>query len=254
MVEKDKEVSAAKVEPAKAVGQMAAESREFIPVFERLGINYYSEGSLSLEEACRAAGIPLEQAMGELEGTEGAREEWYRQERDWQRESMGELIDYIVHVHHVNTRLKLDHIEGILAKWSRDSQSPSKMGVVQGLFIKLDADLREHLNEEEERVFPYLIRAERSAAKGEPFPPLPEIFGDFNNSLRALLFEHAMMDREFKEISKLICLFGAGDRQWKSIGSSLELAFLELERDNQKHIHLENNILLKRAAQQGLLG
>lgn len=232
-------------------GQIAVEVKEAVPIFEKYRINYYREGNQTLLEACQAAGASLEQVESELNRLEPVPTEWYTQEPNWRQETMESLIHYIVRVHHVRTRVALDDIERALAKLSINEAEPSELGIVRTLLLKLDSELREHLREEEEQVFPYLIKAERAFKKGEPVEKITQKSEGFSNPIREVLFEHGMMDREFKEITKLLFLFKqAGD------GGPFEPvaeAFAELEKDNQKHIHLENNILLKRAAQQGLL-
>jgi regulator of cell morphogenesis and NO signaling len=232
-------------------GQIVVEMKEAIPIFEKYEINYYKEGEKTLKEACLAADAPLEQVEAELNNVEAVPTEWYTQEPNWRVESMASLIHYIVHVHHVRTRLALDNIERALARLSKGQVEPSELSMVRTLFLKLDSELREHLREEEELVFPYLIKAERALKKGEPVEKISQNSDGFSDPIREVLFEHGMMDREFKEIQKLIFLFKkAGDG---GPFEPLAETFGELEKDNKKHIHLENNILLKKASQLGFL-
>jgi iron-sulfur cluster repair di-iron protein len=239
-----------KINSSQSTGQIAVEMKEGIPIFEKYGINYYTQGDQSLKIACIAANVPLERVESELEKAESMPVQWYSQDRDWRQEPMAILIYYIVHTHHVKTRRELDNIESFFANGPAPDDQPSELSLIRTLFLKLDAELREHLKEEEEKVFPYLIRAERTMKPGMPGQkafPNPD---GFSNPIRNILFEHGMMDREFKEIEKLLFQFNPGDGGFfapliESIG--------ELAKDNQRHIHLENNILLKRASQLGLL-
>lgn len=241
------------VDPDRAVGQMAVERKEVIPIFEKYGINYYSEGHFSLTEACGIAGVDLDKVLEELSEAPCAPGAWAEGEPDWSRESMASMIEFIVHVYHAPTREKLSEIEAILAKCSREKMALPRLNFIQGLFLKLDVELRDHFRVEEVTVFPFLIRAERALQASKNLPPLPAVSEDFVNPIRALLFEHGMMDREFKELAKLIFLLGKEEGDWKLIAPTLEELFQELDKDNEKHIHMENNVLLKRASQMGLL-
>ena len=51
----------------KTVGELAAENPAATRVFEKLGIDYCCGGSNTLEQACRAAGLPLETVRDSIE-------------------------------------------------------------------------------------------------------------------------------------------------------------------------------------------
>src|ERR1035437_2052466 len=51
----------------KTVGELAAENPAATRVFEKLGIDYCCGGSNTLEQACRAARLPLEQVTDSME-------------------------------------------------------------------------------------------------------------------------------------------------------------------------------------------
>jgi regulator of cell morphogenesis and NO signaling len=242
-----------KVSPTQTVGQIAVEFKEAIPIFEKYEINYYTGGTRCLKDACYLANVPLEEVTATLEKIESAPKEWYTQERDWRQEPMAELIDYVVNVHHAYTRAQLDQIEKMLARLlvEKGSQNP-KLLAVNHLFLKMAEELKDHLREEEEVVFPYLIQAERAMERKEPVPKPFAGYSIVNHPIRVLLFEHGMMDREWREIGEQTGHFLAPleDRQ---LLQPLYEAMKELEKDNRKHVHLENNILLKRAVEMGLL-
>ncbi len=242
-----------KVDPAQAVGQIAVEFKEAIPVFEKFNINYYSEGNRTLREACYIAGVPMENIAAALEEVQHRHQEWYKQEPDWWNESMADLIVYIVGVHHVYTRGQLNRIEEMLdALTAKKGKSNPELIAVRRLFLKMAEDLRVHLLREEETVFPYLIQAERAVQRNEPIPRPFTGYNSFTHPIRALLFEHGMMDREWRDIVQLTHHFEPPASQRKMLRPLYE-AMKELEKDDEKHIHLENNILLKKATQMGLL-
>lgn len=193
-----------KIDPAQTVGQIAVESKEAIPVFEKYNINYYSEGNRSLRDACYLAGVPLEEICPVLEKLRHHPQVWYRQEPDWWNESMADLIVYIVGVHHRYTRSQLSRIEEMMdALTTQRGKSNSELIAAKRLFLKLAEDLRNHMLQEEEVVFPYLIQAERAKERNEPVPRPFTGYNSFTHPIRAMLFEHGMMDREWRDIVRL---------------------------------------------------
>ncbi len=56
----------------KTVGELAVASPAAARVFERLGIDYCCGGDRTLEQACKAAHVPLEQVRNSLEEAERA--------------------------------------------------------------------------------------------------------------------------------------------------------------------------------------
>ena len=233
------------------ISQIAIEVTEAVSTFERYGIDYYKDGEKTLKEACSAVAVPLEQVESELSQKEPIPALWYTKEPDWGRETMAALIHYIVHIHHVKTRSLLDDMEGELAKLMKGEREPSKLAVIRDLFLQFAVKLQDHMLEEEKVVFPYLIYAERALKNGAEASNIAPKDKVFSNSIRDILFEHRFMDRGFNEMEKLVYLFNEteGGKPLKSMAEKLKV----LEKENQKHIHLENNILLKRGTQLGLM-
>jgi regulator of cell morphogenesis and NO signaling len=242
-----------KLHSSQTVGQIAVILKESIPVFNKHKIDYYSEGGRSLENACYLAGASLEQVMRELEEAPPAGEEWYAEEPDWANEPMSELADHIVKTHHAYTRQQFDRIEKMLDELIGKGGFPhTDLETVRYLFRHMSADQRDHMLEEEEVVFPYLAEVERDLQRGRPIPHPFQGYSPSTHPLRVLMSDHGMMGREWRKIEDLTHEFtppaGAGPEL-----QELYKAIRELEKDNQKHIHLENNILFHRAEQLGLL-
>ena len=233
------------------IGQIAIELKEAAPLFEKYGIHYYLEKDKTLSEACQAARIPLDQVESGLKKSETLPSLWLAHEPDWGKESMASLIRYLVHVHHVKTLLLLDIIDRELSKLLNKNQEALRLGVVRDIFVKVNGESRRHMLEEEKMIFPYLVYAERVLARGEVLAEKAPKEKSFSDSIRNILFEHRFMDRGFAEIEKLVYLFR--DDSGGKIMDPLVEALIELKKVNEKHVQLENEVLLKRAAQLGLM-
>ncbi len=242
-----------KLHSSQTVGQIAVILKESVPVFNKYKIDYYSEGGRSLENACYLAGAPLEQVTRELEEAPPASEEWYAGEPDWPNAPMCELADHIVKTHHVYTRQQMDRIEKMLEDLAGvDGNRSQALEMVREIFLKMSKDLRDHMVEEEEVVFPYLVEGERNIQRGRPIRRLFEGYTSYTHPLRILQSEHGMMGREWKTILELTQDLQPPHGASQAL-TDLYKAFEELLKDNKKHIHLENNILFHRAEQLGLL-
>lgn len=242
-----------KILSSQTVGQIAVQAKESIPVFEKYNIDYSSEGGRSLKDACYLAGAALDQVTRELEGALPVLGEWYTEEPDWSREPMVELVDYIVKNHHVYTRRQLDVIEKLMGDLEKpDFDQNPELAWVRRFFTKWSREMRDHLLEEEELVFPYLVEVERDLQRNKPIPHPFKGYNSSTHPIRILQSEHGMMGLEWKKIRELTRDFVPHSGASRAV-QDLYQAFRELIKDKQKHIHLENNILFHRAEQLGLL-
>ena len=242
-----------KINPSQSVGQIAAERREFIPLFEKEGIDYCCEGSRSLKDACYIAGVPLDKIMAALKEIKPESVEWYLAAKDWRKESMASLIEYILQHHHAGCRSQIARITDRIREMSgADQGRHPPLAKLKILFSKMAEEMEEHIHEEEVVVFPFLVQAEKASLKNEPIPQPFKHYSEFSHPLRILQWEYGLMGREWREIHELTHHFQAPpgeEAYWESLYTSLK----EMEKDAREHVHLENNILLSRAIQMGLL-
>jgi iron-sulfur cluster repair protein YtfE (RIC family) len=59
-----------------------------------------------LEQACRAANLPMDQVLDSLEAAKQATRA-VQKDQDWQRESLSDLIAHISNAHHTYTRTEI---------------------------------------------------------------------------------------------------------------------------------------------------
>ena len=241
------------INPEQSVGKIAVENRGSIPVFEKEGVDYCCEGSRSLKDACYIAGVPLEKVVSALERIDPKNDGRYIAERDWRTESMATVIDHILQHHHAECRGKIDRIGNLLEGMNRADSGRHPMVVkLKELFGKMAEEMEEHIREEEVVVFPTLIHAEKAALQNKPIPNPFKFYSQFSHPLRILQWEYGLMGREWKEIHELTDHFHAPPGE-EAFWSPLYLALREMEKDAHEHVHLESNILLKRAIEMGLL-
>src|SRR3954452_12224825 len=86
----------------KTVRELALEIPAATRVFERLQIDYCCGGNRTLEDACRAAGVPLDRVLASLDTAAAGPAPAV--DRDWLTEPLAELVAHIRDTHHAYTR------------------------------------------------------------------------------------------------------------------------------------------------------
>ena len=108
----------------KTVGELALENPAATRVFEKLGIDYCCGGSQSLEEACRAANVPISEVVDSLKAAEQT-VQVARPNRDWQKEPLADLIAHIKNTHHKYVRDELARLEPLFVEGLLGSREES---------------------------------------------------------------------------------------------------------------------------------
>src|SRR5215469_4657882 len=170
----------------KTVRDLALENPAAPRVFEKLGIDYCCGGKRSLEEACRAANLNIDEVLDSLEkacaGTPVV-------ERDWQSEPIAALISHIKNTHHKYTREEIGRLTALLAKvCSVHGSNHPELFQVRDLFQALSSELTSHMMKEEMVLFPYMIRLEAAVTGNAPVARAP--FGSVQNPIAMMEHEH----------------------------------------------------------------
>ncbi|HVZ79161.1 MAG TPA: DUF542 domain-containing protein [bacterium] len=230
--------------PDKTIGQLAVECPHYIPVFEAHQLDYYQRGHRSLAQACQEAGLETAQVLRELEAQ---KPQPFLTDVD-ENSSLFDIVHFIVGRHHSYVRGQLERMEDLIQGVGGDGQAETQVSVLKRHFLGLDESLRRHLLEEEIEVFPRLVWIERNRlGKG-----MEDHGRDFREAIHHVLMDHHFMDRDFLELKKLVFHFRVLDPGSEFL-EGFSKALDGLDQDNHRHIHLENNILLRKAVALGIL-
>jgi regulator of cell morphogenesis and NO signaling len=228
----------------KTVRQVAIENPGATRVFENLGIDYCCGGNRTLEEACRAANVPVDQAVQSIEAAEHAAQS-SQAGRDWQAELLGDLISHITETHHKYTRNEIARLGPLLNKvCSVHAANHPELFHLRDVFAALSQELSGHLMKEEMVLFPYIIRMEEAVIEKAPILPPP--FGTVQNPVSMMEHEHDSAGNALRSLREISRNYTAPDDACISY-QTLYKALAELEADLHQHIHLENNILFPKA-------
>src|SRR5436190_1812282 len=109
---------------------------------------------------------------------------------------------------------------------------------------RIAAEMSEHMEKEEQILFPFILDLADAAQRGEPIARPP--FGTVENPIRMMENEHRFVGDAMAEIRSLT----DGYRLPDEACTTYKVCFQELaafEADLHAHVHLENNILFPKA-------
>jgi regulator of cell morphogenesis and NO signaling len=227
----------------KTVGELAAERSAAARLFEKLGIDYCCAGRKTLDEACNAAGLPLEQVRKSLDSALNAPSP--ADERDWNSTPLADLIAHIRNTHHQFTRTEIVRLNFLFGKVvaARGTNHP-ELADMQSVFAALAQEFSMHLMKEEMMLFPYIERMEEAILEHAPILPAP--FGTVQNPVSMMMHEHDGAGEALREMRRAGKGYAAPEDACATY-RALYAALAEFEADLHQHIHLENNILFPRA-------
>jgi len=228
----------------KTVRELALENPAATRVFEKLGIDYCCGGNKSLEEACRAAKLPLDQVLSNLAAADQSAQD-SKNERDWQIEPLTDLVAHIKNTHHKYTREEIARLGPLFEKvCSVHGKNHPELLDMRITFGGVADELTMHLSKEEVVLFPYIVRLEEAVIQHEP--PLPAPFGSVTQPISMMEHEHDSAGNALRAMRAASGGYTPPSDVCVSY-HALYRALAEFEADLHQHIHLENNILFPRA-------
>lgn len=232
------------VSTQRTVRDWAMENPEATRVFEKIGIDYCCGGGKSLEEACAAANLSVDEVIDSLElAEEAARTK--QKDRNWQIEALADLVAHINSTHHKYTREEIARVGPLFDRVvSVHGKSHPELEHMRAAFRALAQELTMHMMKEEAVLFPYIVRMEESVIQNETVLPPP--FGSVQNPVSMMMHEHDSAGEALRTMRQASAGYTAPEDACISY-QTLYKALADFEKDLHQHIHLENNILFPRA-------
>lgn len=225
----------------RTVGQIVAYDYRAAQVFRNYGLDFCCGGNLTIEEACEKKDVDPNKVHTALQSLtdENGKEDNYDQ---W---SLDFLVDYIVNNHHQFSRKKLPEIGAYAKKVAKvHGERHPELTEIYYEFTKLHSEMINHLDKEEELLFPY-IKEMVEAEKNNEAPEQPDYISAANPV--------SMMEDEHDEAGEAIAKIRELSNDFtppEDACATYRILFENLEgfeKDLHKHVHLENNILFPKA-------
>lgn len=232
------------VSTTKTLRDVAVEFPGATRIFEKLGIDYCCGGNKSLEEACAASRLSVDEVLDSLDlAEETARAT--KKDRNWLAEPLADLVAHINSTHHEYTREEIARLGPLFAKvCSVHGKNHPELQSVRAAFSGLAQELSTHMMKEEVILFPYIVRMEEAVIQKEPVLPPP--FGTVENPVAMMMHEHDSAGDALRTMRP--CSAGYTPPGDACISfQTLYKALADFEINLHQHIHLENNILFPRA-------
>jgi regulator of cell morphogenesis and NO signaling len=209
-------------------------------IFNHYGIDYYSQGKRSLEDACLDEKVPVINVLEELAALTDVAENL----PDFRDMNLRTLSSYILRTHHRFTERQLVFIKKSLGRlmWT-PAQTNVNVSLLNKTFQELSVYLTVHMKHEEFIIFPNIRMLDKSGGR-------PIASQTVRNLIRSMVDDHCYEAVTMARLSALTNNYMAPPKTDYAVTMTYS-ALRELEEDLKMHMHLENNILFPKAG--GLL-
>lgn len=224
------------------VGEIVSENYHAAGVFREFNIDFCCGGHKTLGEVVAKKGIDASEVEEKLKGLTWGVSSGAENYKDWTPDF---LIDYIEQTHHRFVRQKSEEIKTYATKVARvhGERHPENIEIFKN-FSALTVELLNHLEEEENKVFPLIKELYRQSKEGVAVSEKQQ--DQLREELDAMLSEHedaGGLMAEIRELSNQFTPPGDACTTYRILYQNLD----GFEQDLHKHVHLENNILFKKA-------
>jgi regulator of cell morphogenesis and NO signaling len=226
------------------IGEIVAENYRAATVFKKHKIDFCCNGNRSIEEACRAKDLSIWELTKELDAVLKPGNESTIDYDSW---PLDLLADYIEKKHHRYVEGRIPEIKPFLDKLCKvhGDRHPELFEIKKHFFASAD-ELTKHMKKEELILFPH-IRKMVAAKAGGTKAEQPQ-FISVKNPIAMMMNEHDNEGERFRQIAGLTNDYNPPADACNTYRVTFAL-LQEFENDLHLHIHLENNILFKKAVE-----
>lgn len=220
----------------KAIGQIVVDDYRTAALFKKAGIDFCCGGNKTLELACKEKEVDVEKLSGEIAELKNSTPSAAHDFKNW---DIDFLADYIVNTHHKYVLKTLPDLLFYTQKIADvHGENHNELNEVARLFSEINSELLQHLEQEEQTLFPAIkeaLKSNSSLAKQTIASEISRMTGDHE-------FAGGAMDK-INEITHGYKVPDDGCNTYRVAFKLLE----EFEDDLHTHVHLENNILFPKA-------
>lgn len=226
------------------IGEIVARDYRTAELFKKYKIDFCCGGKRKLVEVIREKGLSVNAVVAELHEMTSNPQRGSQNYTQWEPDF---LMDYIVNTHHRYLKSAIPTLLMYAKKVAavHGKEHPEVIEVAK-VFEQLANDLDPHLLKEEEILFPYIRQMSNARHTGQMLPEAH--FGTVNNPLRVMEHEHDTAGELMRVISELTNHYTPPADACNTY-RVLYAGLREFEDDLHQHVHLENNILFKKAAE-----
>ncbi|EAX94302.1 hypothetical protein TVAG_167830 [Trichomonas vaginalis G3] len=226
-----------------SVGSIVANSFSTANVFAKFGIDFCCHGYVKLLDACKTAKVPLDTVYDALMENEKSQKSNGIEFSKW---PLDLLIDYVLKTHHRNIRKYGPETLKLISKVVKvHGEKHPELHEVKKNFLNSLNDLENHLQKEEQVLFPFVYQLCEADAKGLTMGRMHCMTVD--NPIRVMMEEHENEGARYFHMAKLTNNYTAPADGC----NSYKLAYSQIKQFNEalfEHIHIENNLIFPQAS------
>ncbi len=224
-----------------SVGEIVKANFKTARIFEKNSIDFCCGGGISLAEACEKAKVDQNELLPELQSLLKQNDPDSKYIDSLQ---LNELCDYIEKRHHTYVNENMPFLQLKLQKLCDvHGENHPELFEIKELFKGAAENLSMHMKKEELILFP-LIRKLVKLKLGSI--DKKEELGNLSENIEMLDEEHQTEGERFEKISSLTSSYTCPPDGCGTYSVTYQ-TLKEFEDDLHRHIHLENNILFKKA-------
>ena len=221
------------------ISEIVTEFPKASDLFKTYRIDFCCGGNRPLIEAVTERNLSIDEVLTNLTTLYEQTNLLNEAAIDWKKASSSELIDHIVSKHHRFLREELPLLSPYVTKVRRvHGENNPHLVRIHKLFFELKAELENHIHKEENEDFKLILEYEQQ--------PTDENYQKLTAIVAELESEHQNAGDILKELRDITNDFTPPSNAC----GTYRLVYhrlCALEADMFQHIHLENNILFKRA-------
>jgi len=222
------------------VSKIVAQNYNTAKVFTAHSIDFCCNGGIALAKACEQQQVDLEIITEQIKHALQTPET-----ENFKNMPIDKLAAHIEKTHHTYVRDTIPALTTYLEKVSDvHGEKHPELLEIRDLFKQSASELLQHMEKEEQILFPYVQAM--IASLRDKYPLSAPHFGHVKNPIAMMEEEHEQEGNRFKTIAVLSNNYsppGDACQTYQVAYSMLQ----EFEQDLHKHIHLENNILFPNA-------
>lgn len=210
-------------------------SHLLLPVLNRFGIRLGVKEK-SIGQVCEEKSLNIDFVLAIINSYHTKD---YFPEKELRSFSAKTIISYLRKTHEYYIKYVLNRIDGLLAELIKSGGNSNDLKIIKTFYIKYKEELLNHINEEEEHVFPYVLKLQELIDLGSN-----EIPGELTRfSIMDFEEEHSNVDEKLNDLKNIIIKFLDPTYDDNACNTFLSSIFM-LERDLQDHSRIEDNILV----------
>ena len=221
-----------------SIGEIVAQDHRAASVFREAGIDFCCGGKKSIDQACIEKNLNPDEIRDKLKNLETFPDTLNHNFNEW---DLGFLSDYIINAHHKYVRKNLPEVMFYTQKIANvHGHNHPELNEVADLFSRINHELLQHMENEENVLFPAIKEVQNSGSEDSK-----EIIAD---EISRLSGEHEFAGGAMDKINEITNGYAVPEDGCNSYRLAFKL-LQEFEDDLHIHVHLENNILFPKALQ-----